>query len=206
MMTSNQAITYVIDDDKAVRESLRWLIESVGLPVETYASARDFTNSFSNDRPGCIVLDVRMPEISGLELQEHLKAHNIQTPIIIITGHGDVPMAVRALKNGAVDFIEKPFNDQALLDRIQHALQQDTETRNKQAVLGVAKDGLAHLTKRELEVLNRVIAGESSKRIAADLGLSTKTVEAHRAKIMQKLQVKSVAELVRVTVACRESR
>ncbi len=203
--TSNQAITYVIDDDKAVRESLRWLIESVGLPVETYGSARDFLNSFSNDRPGCIVLDVRMPEISGLELQEHLKAHDIQTPIIIITGHGDVPMAVRALKNGAVDFIEKPFNDQALLDRIQHALQHDTETRNKQALLGVAKDGLAHLTKREHEVLNRVIAGESSKRIAADLGLSTKTVEAHRAKIMQKLQVKSVAELVRVTVACRES-
>lgn len=206
MMTSSQPITYVIDDDKAVRESLRWLIESVGLPVETYGSARDFLNSFHNDRPGCIVLDVRMPEISGLELQEHLNTHHIETPIIIITGHGDVPMAVRALKNGAVDFIEKPFNDQALLDRIQHALQQDAENRGRQAALGEAKEGLAHLTKREHEVLDRVIAGESSKRIAADLGLSTKTVEAHRAKIMQKLHVKSVAELVRVTVACRESR
>lgn len=204
MTDKPQPITHIVDDDKAVRESLRWLIESVGLHVETYASARDFLNGFDNQRPGCIVLDVRMPEISGLELQEYLNAHHAQIPIIIITGHGDVPMAVRALKNGAVDFIEKPFNDQALLDRIQHALQQDAENRDKQAALGGAKEGLAHLTKREHEVLDRVIAGESSKRIAAELGLSTKTVEAHRAKIMQKLHVKSVAELVRVTVACGE--
>ncbi len=201
-----QAITYVIDDDNAVRESLRWLIESVGLRVETFSSAREFLSKFDSKQPGCIVLDVRMPEISGLELQEYLITHQIQTPIIIITGHGDVPMAVRALKNGAVDFIEKPFNDQTLLDRIQHALQQDAETRNKQAALGEAMAGLGHLTKREHEVLERVIAGESSKRIAAALGLSTKTVEAHRAKIMQKLHVKSVAELVRVTVACGETR
>jgi len=204
MSPITQAITYVIDDDKGVRESLRWLIESVGLPVETYESARDFLSSFKNDQPGCIVLDVRMPEMSGLELQEHLNAQQVQMPIIIITGHGDVPMAVRALKGGAMDFIEKPFNDQALLDRIQHALQKTVEASQKWAEFDQARKGLAQLTKREHEVLDRVVNGESSKRIAAELGLSTKTVEAHRAKIMQKLHVKSVAELVRVAVACTE--
>lgn len=204
MTSGTQAVTYVIDDDKAVRESLRWLIESVGLPVETYHSAREFLMSFKDTRPGCIVLDVRMPEMSGLELQEHLAARDVKLPIIVITGHGDVPMAVRALKGGAIDFIEKPFNDQALLDRIQHALQDNIEDRSKWAALDHARKGLAQLTKREHEVLERVIKGESSKRIAAELGLSTKTVEAHRAKIMQKLRVKSVAELVRVAVACED--
>lgn len=203
MSPVTQAITYVIDDDKAVLESLRWLIESVGLPVETYGSARDFLSSFKNG-PGCIVLDVRMPEMSGLELQEHLNAQQVQMPIIIITGHGDVPMAVRALKGGAMDFIQKPFNDQALLDRIQHALQKNLEASQKWAELDQARRGLAQLTRREHEVLDRVVNGESSKRIAAELSLSTKTVEAHRAKIMQKLHVKSVAELVRVAVACTE--
>ena len=204
MTSGTQAITYVIDDDKAVRESLRWLIESVGLSVETYESAQEFLSTFHDDTPGCIVLDVRMPDMSGLELQEYLAARHVQMPIIIITGHGDVPMAVRALKGGAVDFIEKPFNDQALLDRIQHALQDNRESRSRMAELDQARKGLAQLTKREHEVLERVINGESSKRIAADLSLSTKTVEAHRAKIMQKLHVKSVAELVRVAVACNE--
>lgn len=201
---ATQAITYVIDDDKAVRGSLRWLIESVGLPVQTYESAREFLATFEDNHPGCIVLDVRMPDMSGLELQEHLAAQQVKMPIIIITGHGDVPMAVRALKGGAVDFIEKPFNDQALLDRIQHALQNDMESCQKRASLEQARKGLTQLTKREMEVLDRVINGESSKRIAAELGLSTKTVEAHRAKIMQKLHVKSVAELVRVAVACKD--
>lgn len=204
MTSGTQAVTYVIDDDKAVRESLRWLIESVGLPVETYHSAREFLMSFKDTRPGCIVLDVRMPEMSGLELQEHLAARDVKLPIIVITGHGDVPMVVRALKGGAIDFIEKPFNDQALLDRIQHALQDNIEDRAKWAALDHARKGLAQLTKREHEVLERVIKGESSKRVAAELGLSTKTVEAHRAKIMQKLRVKSVAELVRVAVACED--
>lgn len=199
-----QPVTYVIDDDKAVRESLRWLIESVGLPVETYGSARDFLSSFKNDHPGCIVLDVRMPEMSGLELQEYLNSRRVQMPVIIITGHGDVPMAVRALKAGATDFIEKPFNDQALLDRIQHALQRHLETAQQRAELDDARRGFAQLTRREQEVLQRVVNGETSKRIAVELGLSIKTIEAHRAKIMHKLHVKSLAELVRVSVACAE--
>ena len=196
--------TYVIDDDKAVRESLRWLIESVGLPVETYGSAREFLSSFKNNHPGCIIIDVRMPEMSGLELQEHLNAKRVQMPVIIITGHGDVPMAVRALKAGAMDFIEKPFNDQALLDRIQHALQRHLETAQQRAELDEARRAYAQLTRREQEVLQRVVSGETSKRIAVELGLSTKTIEAHRAKIMHKLHVKSLAELVRVSVACTE--
>ena len=196
--------TYVIDDDKAVRESLRWLIESVGLPVQTYGSAREFLSSFKNNHPGCIIIDVRMPEMSGLELQEHLNAKRVQMPVIIITGHGDVPMAVRALKAGAMDFIEKPFNDQALLDRIQHALQRHLETAQQRAELDEARRAYAQLTRREQEVLQRVVSGETSKRIAVELGLSTKTIEAHRAKIMHKLHVKSLAELVRVSVACTE--
>ncbi len=195
---------FLVDDDQAVRESLRWLIESVGLNVATYDSAQAFLENYYPGRAGCLVLDLRMPGMSGLELQEKLVAQGSQLPIIIITGHGDVPMAVRAMKAGAVDFVQKPFHDQELLDRIHEALEQNARTRQAMAERTKITARLAHLTPRELEVMDGVVAGKSNKVIAAELGISGKTVEVHRAKIMEKMQAKSLAELVQLTLLARE--
>lgn len=194
------ATVFVVDDDEAVRRSLRWLIESVGLNVETYASAREFLNAYQLNHPGCLVLDVRMPEMSGLELQEKLIANRINIPILFLTGHGDVPMAVRAMKAGAADFISKPFNDQALLDRIQHAIKRDVFLREEQAQRAEIEARWAKLTPREREVMELVIAGKSNKAIAAQLGVSSKTVEAHRAKFMEKMKANSLPDLMRITL------
>ncbi len=202
MNACEHATAFVVDDDQAVRDSLRWLIESVGLNVETYASAQEFLDHANGACHGCILLDVRMPEMSGLELQEALRSRNIHNPVIIITGHADVPMAVRAMKAGAMDFIEKPFNDQVLLDRIQRALNLDSKNREREQLRNEACERMAKLTQREREVMEHVVSGESSKRIASDLGLSTKTIEAHRAKIMEKMQANSVADLVRIVLLC----
>ena len=199
-MTS-ESVVFVVDDDQAIRTSLKWLIESVGLRVEAYASADELLRNYYPGRAGCLLLDVRMPGMGGLELQEYLARHHISLPIIIITGHGDVPMAVRAMKAGAVDFIEKPCNDELLLESIRAALTIDQRQREVQGQRAEIAACLAHLTPREHEVMLMVTEGRSNKEIALDLGVSAKTVEAHRARVMEKMQVRSLAELVRKVLA-----
>ena len=194
---------FVVDDDEAMRHSLRWLIESVGLQVECHDSAESFLDSYYPGRSGCLLLDVRMPGMSGLELQEYLRRNEINIPVIVITGHGDVPMSVRAMKEGAIDFIEKPFNDELLLDAIRNALALDEQQREKQALRAELAARMALLTPREHEVMEMVTAGRSNKEIAAELGVSAKTVEAHRAKVMDKMQAGSLAELVRMSMLVR---
>jgi FixJ family two-component response regulator len=172
-------------------------MDSVGLPNETFDSAWTYLARFEPERPGCLVLDVRMRQMSGLELQERLAEEPIHPPVIIITGHGDVPMAVRAVKNGAVDFIEKPFNDQSLLDAVHRAIEIDAEQRGHALEVASVQERMQRLTKREREVLDQIVAGKRNKVIAADLGISQSTVEAHRAKVMEKLEVRSLSELMR---------
>ena len=199
-MSAEQATVFVVDDDDAMRSSLRWLIESVGLTVKTFDSALDYLDAFDPDEPGCLVLDVRMPGMSGMELLENLSAYPLRPPVIIITGHGDVPMAVRAIKYGALDFIQKPFNDQELLDRIQQAL--DTDARNRQEMAGLdsLKSRYDALTPRERQIMDMVAAGKSNKAVASELDISSRTVEVHRARIMKKLKVKTLADLVQANL------
>jgi FixJ family two-component response regulator len=197
----NEQTVFVVDDDETMRGSLRWLLESLKLNVETYASAHEFLSVYDPVQPGCLVLDVRMPEISGLQLQEILAQRKIHIPIILITGHGDISMAVRAMKAGAFDFIEKPFNDQALLERIQQGLAMDTRQRREAAEREKTIERLCSLTPREGEVLEGVISGKSNKLIATELNISTKTVEVHRAHVMEKMSVDSVAELTALCLA-----
>ena len=198
---SKEPIVFVVDDDQAFRSSLKWLIESVGLQVEAYASADEFMRSYYPGRAGCLLLDVRMPGMSGLELQEYFARNDIHIPIIIITGHGDVPMAVRAMKAGAIDFIDKPFNDELLLESIRNALTVDQQQRELQSRRAEIAARLDHLTPREHEVMEMVTEGRSNKEIAMDLGVSAKTVEAHRARVMEKMGAGSLAELVRMVMA-----
>ena len=192
---------FVVDDDEGMRSSLRWLLESEGLRVETFGSAQEFLNAYYPGRAGCMLLDVRMHGMSGLELQEHLREQDIQIPVIIITGHGDVPMAVRAMKSGALDFIEKPFDDEKMLDAIRRALDIDKLRRERQADRANLAARLANLTPREHEVMLQVTDGKSNKEIANALGVSSKTVEAHRARVMEKMEARSLAELVRMVLA-----
>jgi two-component system response regulator FixJ len=196
-----EPVVFVVDDDQAIRSSLKWLIESVGLRVEAFASADQFMRHYYPGRAGCLLLDVRMPGMSGLELQERFVREQIQLPIIIITGHGDVPMAVRAMQAGAVDFIEKPFNDERLLECIRNALGRDRRQREIQSQRAELAARLEQLTPREHEVMEMVTEGRSNKEIANDLGVSAKTVEAHRARVMEKMQAGSLAELVRMVLA-----
>jgi two-component system response regulator FixJ len=196
----SEPTVFIVDDDQAVARSLRWLIEIVRLGVETFASPQAFLDDYDASKPGCLVLDVRMPGISGLELQERLAARRINIPIIFITGHGDVQMAVRALQAGAFDFVEKPFNDQDLLDRIQKAIAFDAERRGKDAQRAQLQARFASLTPREREVLDLVVEGMSNKAIATNLGLSAKTVEVHRAKVMEKMQARSISDLVKMAM------
>ncbi|MBK6677706.1 MAG: response regulator transcription factor [Rhodocyclaceae bacterium] len=197
----SDATVFIIDDDQAVARSLRWLIETVRLKVETFASAQAFLDQYDATKPGCLVLDVRMPGMSGLELQERLAARGgYHPPIIFITGHGDVQMAVRAVQAGAFDFVEKPFNDQDLLDRIQRAIAHDAGQRGKEELRSQLKALFASLTPREREVLDLVVAGMSNKAIANTLGLSAKTVEVHRAKVMEKLHARSLSDLVKLAM------
>jgi FixJ family two-component response regulator len=196
----NPPTVFVVDDDQAMRNSLKWLIESVSMQVETFESADAFINSYYPGRSGCLLLDVRMPGMSGLELQEYLRANQIAIPVIIITGHGDVPMAVRAMKSGAVDFIEKPFNDELLLESIRHALALDVKQRDMQKQRAEIATRLARLTPREHEVMVMVTNGKANKEIAGNLGVSSKTVEAHRARVMEKMEANSLADLVRMAI------
>ncbi len=187
---------FVIDDDQAFCQSLRWLVESIGLKVETFNSGEKFLEQYDPTCRGCLIIDVRMRGMSGLEVQDQLIVRHNQMPIIMISGHGDIPMAVRAMKAGAVDFITKPFNDQEVLDLIQKALVQDGGRENNQHSQYIER--AAALTKREREVMNCVVDGRLNKQIAYDFGISLKTVELHRARVMQKMQVKSLAELVKI--------
>jgi hypothetical protein len=195
---------FVVDDDEAVRTSLKLLLRSVGLPVETFTSAQEFLDRFDADRPGCLVLDIRMPGMSGLELQEHLNAMHAMIPVVFITGHGDVPMAVEAMQHGAVDFIQKPFRDQDLIDRINQALEKDRENRAGLHERDNIRTRIADLTPREREVLDLVSAGKANKVIASDLDVSQRTVEIHRARVMEKMGASSLAHLVRMVIAAGE--
>ena len=197
---NEEPTVFVVDDDEAIRKSLRWLIESVDLKVQTFESAQEFLEAYDPDVPGCLVLDVRMKGMSGLDLQEKLVEDDIRIPVIILTGHGDVPMAVRAMKGGAVDFLQKPVSDQVLLDHIQHALQEDSKGRESRAEDMLIQKRVEQLTKREKQVMQHVVNGMSSKEIASELGVSFKTIEAHRAKIMKKMKAKSVPHLIRMSL------
>jgi two-component system, LuxR family, response regulator FixJ len=201
--STNDATVFVLDDDPAMRDSLRWLIESVGLRVETHASAAELLERYDSARVGCLVLDVRMRGMSGLDLQEELARRGITIPIIIVTGHADVSIAVRAMKGGAFDFLEKPFSDQALLDRVQRAIELDRSTRRARAEREELVLRLAVLTRREREIVDLLVDGKANKEVAAELGLSTRTVEGHRAHIMDKLGLTSFADLVRIALLAR---
>jgi RNA polymerase sigma factor (sigma-70 family) len=193
----------VVDDDEAVRRSLEALVRSVGLSVESYASGQEFLAAYNPDRPGCLVLDIRMPGMSGTELQETLRQRGYTLPIIVITGHGDVPIAVHAMKHGAVDFIEKPFSKQLLLDRIHEAIARDGRMREESSRNAKIQSRLATLTPRERQVLELVAEGKPNKRIAAELGVSKKTVEVHRSHVMRKMQAGSLAEVVEQVVTAK---
>ena len=198
MVTNSEPTVFVVDDDPAMRESLRWLIESAGLPVETYGGAQEFLDAGMFNKPGCLLLDVRMPGMTGLELQEKLAAQPLCHPVIIITGHGDVPMAVRAMRAGVVDFIQKPFSDAALLERIDKAIKLDGQTRSDRTRQMEIAGRMDRLTPRERQVMGLVVDGKANKQTAAVLGISQKTVEIHRANVMKKTGAESLAELVRM--------
>jgi len=205
-LVSSEPTVFMVDDDEAVRESLRWLVESVGLRVRAYASALKFVDDYRDDAPGCLVLDVRLPGVSGIELQESLLARGIDIPVIFVTGYADVPTAVRALKAGAIDFIEKPFNNQVLLDHIQRCVASDTERRAQRVQQEAIVARYAMLTLRQRRVMDLVASGNSNKMIAKALGISLKTVEAHRARVMEKMKAGSLAELVKRAVTCERAR
>lgn len=199
MVTDQQeAIVFVVDDDPAIRKSLRWLIESVGLKVQTHELASEFLESYSPETPGCLVLDVRIPGMSGLELQEKLRDRGYDIPVIIVSGYGDVPMAVRAMKAGAIDFLEKPVSDQVLLDYIQKGIERDIKNKANRRKNKELLERKASLTRRENEVMDYVVSGFSSREIADKLDVSFKTIEAHRAKIMKKMKAKSVPKLIQM--------
>jgi RNA polymerase sigma factor (sigma-70 family) len=189
---------FVVDDDPSIRFAMQALMDSVNLEHEIYGSADEFLENVDEQRPGCLVLDIRMPGLGGLELQEELIKRGNTVPIIFITGHGDVPMAVDAMQKGAVDFIQKPFRDQDLLDRVREALSTDEERRAEQEKHAVVADRLARLTNREREVFDLVVTGKPNKVIAYELGVSQRTVEIHRARVMEKMQARSLADLVKM--------
>ena len=190
------ATVFVVDDDRAVRDGLQQLLQAVGLRVQTYGSARDFLAAYQADIPGCLVLDIRMPGMGGLDLQARLVQEGVRLPIIFLTGHGDVPAAVRALKGGAMDFLQKPINSQSLLDLVQQAIQRDAETRVTSAKEAKIMRRLSALTTREREVLDMLVTGKANKVIAVELAISERTVEFHRSKIMKKMRARSLVELV----------
>ena len=191
---------YVVDDDEGVRDGLSLLLGTIGLPCELFESAQDFLDTYDEKQRGCLVLDIRMPRMTGLDLQETLIAMGSRLPIIFITGHGDIPMAVEAMRRGAVDFIRKPFREHDLLDRINEALTVDDTVRKQVMDRQVVQEKLALLSEREREVFERVADGEMNKVIAAELGISERTVEVHRGQMMKKLGVKTLAQLVRMKI------
>ncbi|MGE0480431.1 MAG: response regulator transcription factor [Phycisphaerae bacterium] len=200
-----QPTVFVVDDDQAVRKSLELLIRSVNMNVTTFASAQDFLAAYDEQRPGCLIVDIRMPGMSGLELQRCLIERGAHPPIIIITGHGDVPIAVRAMKDGALEFLEKPFSKQLLLEHVRAALQRDVEQRTRSLRRADIHSRLSALTPREREVMELVVAGKASKEVAAQLQISKKTVDVHRGRVMQKMKAESLAELVEMVLSGRSA-
>jgi len=197
-MNAVESAVYVVDDDVSVRTALERLLKSVGLTVQAFTSAREFLEQATPAWSGCLIADVRMPGMSGLELQDELNARQLSLPVIFLTGYGTVPASVRALKAGAVDFLEKPVDDQTLLDAVQTALERDHRSRLHQAEIKNIRQRLDSLTPREYEVLTFIISGRINKQVAAELGTTEKTIKVHRARIMEKLQCASLAELVRL--------
>jgi len=197
---------FVVDDDPGAREGLRMLTESVGLSTEDYACAQEFLDAYDPDQPGCLVLDVRMPGMSGIELHRRLQADGLMIPVILITGHGDVPMAVEALHNGALDFMEKPYTPQLLLDRIQQALAQSTEAHRAKAESDAISARFALLTPRERDVVDLAVTGMTNKQIAARFGVSPQAVDARRARAMEKLHADTLVDLVRLTLQSGSAR
>jgi FixJ family two-component response regulator len=200
---TGEPTVFVIDDDAAVRRFLRGLIDSINLCVEVYDSAQAFLDSYTPGQIGCILLDIRMPGMSGLELQRELAKRTIDLPCIILTGHGDVQIAVQAMKNGAVDFIEKPFNNELLLDSVQRAIGDYMETRHERAEHDQIIERVSRLTPREREVLHHLVEGKTNKGIARSLEISEKTVEKHRGRVMEKMQTKSLASLVKMVAGLK---
>jgi two-component system, LuxR family, response regulator FixJ len=198
--TEKEAVpaVYVVDDDDGMRRALDTLLSTVGYKTAVFSRPSEFLANFKADAPGCLVLDIRMPDMSGLEVQQHLNRIGSMLPVIFVTGHGDVPMAVQAMKEGAYEFIQKPFRDQDLLDRINHALKQDAENRSTVARRAEVQQRLESLTPRERQVMDMVVDGAANKVIAIDLSLSERTVEIHRAKVMEKMGARSVAHLVKL--------
>jgi FixJ family two-component response regulator len=204
LLSDTDSTVFVVDDDDAVRDALSMLIRSVGLRVKTFPDARAFLESHQPDRPGCLVLDVRMPGMSGLELQERLNGMRSALPIIFITGHGDVPIAVSAMRGGAVNFLQKPFDDQELLDSVHNSLEQNANMLRRLADREAIVTALRSLTAREREVLDRIVDGAPNKAVAYDLDLSERTVEIHRARAMKKMGAESLAELVQMVMRARD--
>ena len=195
---SDTPTVFIVDDDPAIRFAMQALMDSVNIKHEIFPSGDDFLEKIDHQRPGCLVLDIRMPGLGGLELQEELLKRGNTLPIIFITGHGDVPMAVEAMQKGAVDFIQKPFRDQDLLDRIREALTTDRARREEQEQQNEVEKRLGRLTNREREVFDLVVTGKPNKVIAYELGVSQRTVEIHRARVMEKMQARSLADLVKM--------
>ena len=199
-MKADVSTLYIVDDDAAVRGALLMLLKSVGLRGSGYASAQEFLSSYPEHQPGCLVLDVRMPGLSGLELQQQLNLRGATLPVLFMTGHADVPMAVEAMQAGAFDFLQKPFRDQDLLDRIQRALQHDSQLRGEQQQAQQLRERYATLTPREVQVMKLMTEGRPNKLMAVDLNLSQRTIEIHRAHVMEKMQARSLAQLVRMSL------
>jgi RNA polymerase sigma factor (sigma-70 family) len=197
----NQPTVFVVDDDSSTRELLAWLMKRNGLRAEVFADARSFLKSYRAEMPGCLVVDLNMPGMSGLDLQQYLKEHGVLLPVLFLSGRADVPKAVRAVREGAIDFIEKPFDYRRVVALVQDCLKRDAETRAMHERKRAHGERLAHLTQREREVLELVVAGRMNREIAEKLDISIKTVEAHRARIMEKLGANSLAELVQATLA-----
>lgn len=202
---TKEATVYLVEDDDAVRDSLQMVLESVGYHVAAYPRADSFLEAFSTDMAGCLVLDIRMPGMNGMELQRQLNMRNSILPIIFVTGHGDVPMAVEAMQRGAVDFVQKPYREEELLGKIQQAIAADTENRAELEAKHKIIDRLAELTPREKQVMELMIEGKANKVIAYDLDISQRTVEIHRARVMEKMGVRSLAHLVRMVMAAEDN-
>ena len=196
---------YIVEDDDAVRESLQMVLESLGQTVAAFPSANAFLDAYHPEMAGCLVLDIRMPGMSGMELQRQLNERNSILPIIFVTGHGDIPMAVEAMQQGAVDFVQKPYREQELLDKIDRALALDRENRQSLQMRQEIASHIASLTPRERDVLDLMVAGKANKVIAIDLDISQRTVEIHRARVMEKLKANSLAHLVRMVMVARDS-